>query len=141
MRGGTGHRGISGTEESFNHPNSILNPTPQPTNHVPTKTSNFNTIQTSKGNGANTAKLSHDKTNESGLRSHLRRSYDANSGNLPHPHGIQPVANQSRPQHRPHSSSKMNTLPARQSNPQHQAFASSNQQQPAEPRDQYPPGR
>ena len=142
MRGNTGLRGIAGTEEVPSAPNSILAPTPQPTN-LPTK-NNFNTIQTGK-NGANTAKLSHDKTNESGLRSQLRRSYDANSGNLPHPHGIQPVIAGSSGQpmvrahhNRPHSSSKMNTLPARANQPQ--SFVSNTMDREKE-RDQYPAAR
>ena len=46
------------------------------------------------------------------LRTHLRRSYDANASiNLPHAHGIQPISNLNK-FNRPHSSSKLsNQLP------------------------------
>ena len=50
-----------------------------------------------------------------GIRTQLRRSYDANAVNLPHPHGIQPSSNVTK-FNRPHSSSKL----ANQGRPTHQ---------------------
>ena len=72
-------------------------------NQVPTKTPN---IQNSKP-GIHGSK--YEKNDQ--LRTHLRRSYDANSGSLPHAHGIQPMANfEKKYQNRPNSSTKIHQM-------------------------------
>ena len=58
---------------------------PQPTN-LPTKT-NYQSLQVNKTMAVSgPSNKQHDKND--GLRGQLRRSYDANSGNLHHAHGV-----------------------------------------------------
>ena len=72
-------------------------------NQVPTKTPN---IQNSKPSIHGSKYEKNDQ-----LRTQLRRSYDANSGNLPHAHGIQPMANfEKKYQNRPNSSTKIHQM-------------------------------
>lgn len=54
-------------------------------NTVPTKTPNMQSIKY--------VNQSNKYEKNDGLRTQLRRSFDANAGSLPHQHGIQPVTN------------------------------------------------
>ena len=92
----------SGNMASITGQNHIQNTS---VNTLPTKTTNY---QTSKQGSTNpSGKFEKNDT----LRSQLRKSYDANAGSLPHPHGIQPLPNyeKGKLQNRPHSSTKINS--------------------------------
>lgn len=104
------------SEDGPSAAHSILNHAQANNAHLPTKT-NYQSLQANKtSNNGLTAKAGSNHLNEKneGLRTQLRRSYDASSGSLPHAHGIQPAANVRDPinnkmPNRPHSSSKMNS--------------------------------
>ena len=119
MRGNGIFHKIGGTNEEVpGAAHSILHP--QQAN-LPTKT-NYQSLQVNKTNnptlpGGHPRPQPGEKNNE-GLRSQLRRSYDANSGNLPYAaHSIQPSStgtHAAKLPNRPHSSNKMNSQLPRQ---------------------------